>query len=124
MKSCPDIDTFTVPGNHDVGNKNMHRAGWLGYEKQFMESYYYFEAGEKIFIGIDSEVYKQSYDVAIEKRLEQNQWLETLFTRLPKTQVKTVFMHTPLYIEHPEEVESAEKGIGISTDARLSLIYP
>ena len=93
----------------------MHRAGWLGYEKQFMESYYYFEAGEKIFIGIDSEVYKQSYDVAIEKRLEQNQWLETLFTRLPKTQVKTVFMHTPLYIEHPEEVESAEKGIDKST---------
>ena len=70
MKSCPDIDTFTVPGNHDVGKKNMHRAGWLGYEKQFMESYYYFEVGDRIFIGIDSEVYKQSYDVAMEKRLK------------------------------------------------------
>ena len=110
MKTCPDIDTFTVPGNHDVGKKNMHPAGWLGYEKQFMESYFYFEVGQRVFIGLDSEVYKQSYDVATEKRQEQSQWLETLLARLPKTQPKTVFMHTPLFIEDHNEIASAEEG--------------
>ena len=110
MKTCPDIDTFTVPGNHDVGKKNMHPAGWLGYEKQFMESYFYFEVGQRVFIGLDSEVYKQSYDVATEKRQEQSQWLKTLLARLPKTQPKTVFMHTPLFIEDHNEIASAEEG--------------
>ena len=88
----------------------MHLAGWLGYEKQFMESYYYFEIGQRVFIGLDSEVYKHSYEVAIQKREEQNQWLESLLARLQKSQVKTVFMHTPLFIEDHNEHESAEQG--------------
>ena len=99
LSKCKNHPIFTIPGNHDVGYQITDRASWIGYEKQFMQTYYYFQVGKRYFICLDSEVYKQSGDAAVELRNEQNTWLEMLFRFLPREYPKTVFMHTPLFIK-------------------------
>lgn len=123
MGACPSgLDIFTIPGNHDVGYHVTERAAWIGYEKQFMQSFYYFRHGERYFISLDSEIYKQTDGVAVERRSEQNEWLEVLFRLLPRDAPKTVFMHTPLFIESPDEVLAAKQGESIPVDHRAYLI--
>ena len=111
IKTCPsEIDFFTVPGNHDVGSRTTDEESNLGYEAQFMEAYYYFVHGERYFIALNSEVYKQAGEEANKRRQEQNEWLEKLFKYAPKTAPKTVFMHTPLYIESFNEKAASDQG--------------
>ena len=123
MSTCRDqISVFTVPGNHDVGSSVTQEASWVGYEKLFMQSYYHFKRGERHFIALDSEVYKQQGEAAIERRQRQNEWLEDLFNQLPINAPKTVFMHTALFIESANETIASGQGESLPFKPRQYLL--
>lgn len=41
---CPNIPILVTDGNHDIGNYKFEKHAWMGYEKQFTELWYYFQA--------------------------------------------------------------------------------
>ena len=123
MATCRDkIDVFTVPGNHDVGSRITQEASWVGYEKLFMQTHFHFKRGQRHFIALDSEVYKQNGQAAIKRRDVQNQWLEELFKQIPNYAVKTVFMHTALFIESTDETVASDQGESLPLEPRRFLL--
>jgi len=126
MRHCPnDLPFLTLNGNRDIGNHIFTEHAWKGYEKQFMEMYYYFQIGNRYFITIDTQVYKLGLrnDKEAEKfRMRQNYWLHELFRSLPKSAPKTVFMHTPLFIETPDEVLAGIEEESLDIEIRLELL--
>lgn len=124
MRSCPaTLPLFTTSGNRDIGNLMLTEHAWLGYEKQFMQPFYHFKFGDRYYIAIDTQVYKLDNVEAQIMRQVQNEWLEILFRTLPKEIPKTVFMHTALYIEFPEEEYAAvEKLKSIFPEMREYLV--
>ena len=82
----------------------------IGFEKQFMPGFYYFQVGNRYFITLEAQVYKLTNNKAVEQREKQNDWLEYIFRTLPRDARKTVFMHTALYIEDVGEIHAADKG--------------
>ena len=69
----------------------------------------YFQLGERYFIGMDSSSYMLNFDYGKDAMIKQNMWLETLMRHIPKEAPKTVFLHTPLFVEYPEEVKLTKK---------------
>ena len=53
------------------------------------------------------------------KREKQNDWLEFILRTLPRDAKKTVFMHTPLYIENITEIHAADKGKSLRQEHSL-----
>ena len=97
---CPELPILVTDGNHDIGNDKFEKHAWMGYEKQFSQLWYYFQAsffrslyrfnpvikvGQRYFIVIDSQVYKLEDSEALDLRKQQNDWLEEILqNELPK----------------------------------------
>ena len=86
------------------------KTALIGFEKQFMPGFYYFQVGNRHFITLETQVYKLTNNKAVEQRERQNDWLEYIFRTLPRDAKKTVFMHTALFIEDVKEIHAADKG--------------
>ena len=82
----------------------------------------YFQLGERYFIGMDSSSYMLNFDYGKDAMIKQNMWLETLMRHIPKEAPKTVFLHTPLFVEYPEEVKAAEKEKSLPLASRAYLL--
>ena len=54
-----------------------------------------------------------NFDYGKDAMIKQNMWLETLMRHIPKEAPKTVFLHTPLFVEYPEEVKLTKKSVKI-----------
>ena len=109
MRDCPPVKIFTVAGNRDIGNFVARQMSWTGFEKQFMEPFYYFQFGERYYIFLDTQCYKLDFDYGPKMRKKQDEWLELLFRTLPRDAPKTVVMHTALFLEFPEEKKAKKK---------------
>ena len=73
-----------------------------------------------MFIVIDTQVYKINDTEALEVRARQNAWLESILesNALPKT----VFTHTPLWLETADEIFPGVEGESVPYDQRQYLI--
>ena len=59
------------------------------------------KVGNRVFIVMDAQVYKLNDPEALEVRERQNIWLEDILAST--SHPKTVFVHTPLWLETPDE---------------------
>ena len=71
---------------------------------------------------MDSSSYMLNFDYGKDAMIKQNMWLETLMRHIPKEAPKTVFLHTPLFVEYPEEVKAAEKEKSLPLASRAYLL--
>ena len=73
-----------------------------------------------MFIVIDTQVYKVNDTEALEVRARQNAWLESILesSALPKT----VFTHTPLWLETADEIFPGVEHESVPYDQRRNLI--
>ena len=69
---------------------------------------------------MDAQVYKMNDTEALEVRAKQNKWLEGILATT--TQPKTVFVHTPLWLETPDETFPGEEHESIPKGQREYLI--
>lgn len=109
MRSCPPVPVFAIAGERDIGKKVAREMSWKGYELHFMQPYYYFQLGERYFISLDSQSYMLDFDYAQNMEIAQNMWLEKLMRTIPKEAPKTVFIHTPMFVEFAEETKASDK---------------
>ena len=135
MRSCPDVPIFTVAGNRDIGNFVARKMSWTGYEKQFMESYYYFKFGDRYFIGeflwisllqgflgLDTQCYKLNFDYGPKQAARQDEWLDNLLAELPTDAPKSVIMHTALFIEYPDEKKQGLTHLKLTISKFLAIL--
>ncbi|MBI4770553.1 MAG: metallophosphoesterase [Chloroflexi bacterium] len=103
-----DCPVYTLPGNHDIGDKA--RAGMPAdvvsqssvalYHRHFGVSYRAFEHGGCRFMLLNNPILNSG--LALEA--QQRQWLEQELAERP-TQRTFLFMHYPLYLRDPHESE-------------------
>ncbi len=97
------IPSYVIPGNHDIGDAPTEQSlNW--YRKSVGKDWYSFDYGKWHFIGLNSCIIANSEHVA--KDMEK-QW-EWLNHDLEKAASDSnlhivVFMHHPLFLDHPEE---------------------
>ena len=94
MRSCPeDIPQFAVSGNRDDGNEKYKENDMLGFEKLFHEKNFWFKAGNRYFIGLETQVYFLLNGFAQTRLREQEHFIMNTLNLLPSDAPKTVFMH-------------------------------
>ena len=78
------------------------------------------KVGNRVFIVMDAQVYKLNDSEALEVRERQNIWLEDILASTSHS--KTVFVHTPLWLETPDETFPGEEHESIPKAQREYLI--
>jgi hypothetical protein len=113
-----------VPGNHDVGDKPhafaaspiVSRQTHIIFNKYWGSSFYAFDIGNCHFVVVNSSILNSG--IALERK--QQVWLER---ELEKNQGSGrrvfLFMHYPLYLDHPTEDEHYDN---IGKQARMWLL--
>jgi 3',5'-cyclic AMP phosphodiesterase CpdA len=97
---------LALPGNHDVGDEppgqdpaqliNVERlARW---DRLFGNDRWVREAGNWILIGLNAQLFGSE----LERELEQSRWLDDRLTAAARRPI-ALFLHKPLFIEHPGE---------------------
>ena len=75
IRDCNDrIPILIAAGDRDIGPDKGHDEDWSGFEKQTMESYFYFEFGARYWIVVDSNVYQLNNTQAVKHRDAQDAW--------------------------------------------------
>lgn len=94
MSSAIDVPYFLTVGNHDAKDAKSEAVYREEVDLPGNELYYLFNAGDCLFIVLDS------YLTGEQKRITQEQykWLEGILSRSDKRH-KFVFLHHPLYPE-------------------------
>ena len=78
------------------------------------------KVGNRVFIVMDAQVYKLNDSEALEVSERQNIWLEDILAST--SHPKTVFVHTPLWLETPDETFPGEEHESIPKAQRKYLI--
>ena len=95
-------------GNRDIGNDNVTKTSFSAFEASAMQLYFYFEFGGRYWFNIDTQCYKLDTEDALKQRAKQDDWLKSTLAALPKSP-KTMFQHTPLFLENVDEVKASDK---------------
>jgi len=124
MRNCPeDIPQFAISGNRDDGNESYKENDMLGFEKLFHEKNFWFKAGNRYFIALETQVFFLTNEFAETRKREQEHFIKNTLDLLPSDAPKTVFMHKPLYIENFEEYHASDvKEKSIPTIDRMRLL--
>lgn len=101
------IPMFTVPGNHDL-SENTHSKHISDYEKTWGQSYFHFWNGGRVFIALETQLFRSNSPETVILRLEQIEWLKKLFATLPRDTPKTLFQHVPLFMKDSKERDSGD----------------
>ena len=113
-----------VPGNHDVGDKPhafaaspiVSRQTHMIFNKYWGPSFYAFDIGNCHFVVVNSSILNSG--IALER--SQQSWLEGDLEENQKTGKRVfLFMHYPLYLDHPTEDEHYDN---IGKRARMWLL--
>ncbi len=105
QKINKDIPLYSVPGNHDIGDTpNEESLSW--YRKRVGKDWYSFNIGGWHFIGLNSCIIHQDQNVEQEAK-KQWEWLkydlEQTYT-LGCNRI-IIFMHHPLFLRDPNEMD-------------------
>lgn len=66
MELCPaSVPQYFIPGNRDIGNEKFKDEALIGFEKQFMPGFYFFQVGQRYFItnGFAQDILTKSTDI-------------------------------------------------------------
>lgn len=102
-KLDPSIQLYSVPGNHDVGNKP--NPGILtAYRKAFGADYYTFKNGDLFAIVLNSGLISDPSG-SLQESEKQLKWLNMAFKKAKKSGCKSivVFQHHPFFLQTPDE---------------------
>lgn len=116
-----DIPMFMLAGNHDL-TENTEFKHLDAFEKVWGNGYFYFWNGGRVFISLETQLFRSEQKATVELLRKEIDWLVKLFQKLPHDAPKTVFQHVALFIEKALEVDSARVGKAIPVKHRKFLL--
>ena len=60
-------------------------------------------------MAIETQFFRSDESETIKLAEQELQWIESTLSEVPSSLPKTVFMHTPLFIDNPNETDSEGK---------------
>jgi 3',5'-cyclic AMP phosphodiesterase CpdA len=115
----PSIRSYSIPGNHDVGNEPTPET-LAAYTKRFGPDRYSFKIGDFVGIALDSCLIFAPKNAPAEAA-RQEQWLreELAGARRDGARHIVVFQHHPVFVSDPAEPDKYEN---IPTERRAPLL--
>ena len=107
-RSKSEIPIMVNAGNHDL-KEDPDKVSVGAFERVWGDTYFTFWSHGSFFISLETQFFRSENQETKELMTKQLDWLKDTLSNVPSGISKTVFMHVPLFIEHPDETDS-DKG--------------
>ncbi len=114
-----------IPGNHDVGDcriaggmdKRVNEARLARWARHWGEDRWAFEAGGWLMIGVNAHTLNAP---GLPQEAEQLAWLDQTLAQADQALPIALFVHKPLFMDHPSE--TVEEQSSLDPEARRRLL--